>query len=425
MAPSAFVILDAFPLNARGNMRRDATSSTVAERARSTRPHVAPRSSTEHALARIWCDVLGLQQVGIRESFFDLGGHSLAAVRLFSRIEQITGKRLPLVTLFEARTIAQLARLVDDSEWQPHWTSLVPIKPQGTNPPFYCVHGVGGNILEFEHVSRYIASEQPLYGIQAQGLDGKLPRHESVEEMAEHYVREIREFQPEGPYYLGGSSFGGLVAYEVTLELLRQGQEVGLLAMFDTSAPGYPRWLPEMTRWKRRLAHWQLRWDLHWGNIVVAKGPARREYVQTKLVRLLQDLWKRPRIASRVVKTTIAGWLHPQAIRNVRKGGHRALKKYDAKPFPGKVTLLRATQQPKGIYEDRTCGWSAYALGGVEVHDVPGHHGAIVREPRVRILAEKLNLCLAEAYGRAEARRLNGDGGRLPASGDARSRSLT
>src|SRR6185295_12090679 len=123
--------------------------------------------------------------------------------------------------------------------------------------------------------------------------------------------------QPEGPYYLGGSSFGGLVAYEITQELLRQGQTVGLLVMFDTGAPGYPKYLSEMTRWKKSLNYWQLRWDLHWSNLMAAKGSARLEYIGAKLRRLLAEIWKRPRLAFRNAKETIGRWLHPKAIRQV------------------------------------------------------------------------------------------------------------
>ena len=359
---------------------------------------VPPRDALEQQLVRVWEAILERSPIGIRDDFFELGGHSLLAVKLFSRIERLTGKRLPLVTLFEARTIERLAKVLQSQGWRPRWTSLVPINPDGTRPPFYCVHGVGGNILEFEHFSRYIEKDQPLYGIQAQGLDGKHPRHKTVEEMAAHYIKEIRDFQPQGPYYLGGSSFGGLVAYEIAQQLLAQGEQIGILIMFDTFAPGYPKWLPGMTVLRKRLNYWHERFDLHWSNLMVARGRAKFDYMKAKSIRLWDRRWKMLRQARSRANETIEYWLHPRAIREVREAGHQAHRVYQTKPYPGKVTLLRAMEQPHGTYDHRTNGWTEYALGGVEVHEVPGHHGGIMREPRARILVQELTACLNQAY---------------------------
>jgi FkbH-like protein len=376
-----------------------AARASMVVRSRGETPFTGPRTETEKLLCNIWKDLLRVDCIGIHDNFFHLGGDSLIAVQLFSQIDQLTGRTLPLVTLFESPTIEKLASILEDKGWQPSWTSLVPIKPNGSNPPFYCVHGVGGNILEFEHFSRYIHPEQPLYGIQAQGLDGKRPRHKTVAEMAAHYIKEIQEFQPEGPYYLGGSSFGGLVAYEIAQQLSAQGQPIGLLIMFDTRAPGYPKLLSGSTALGRKLNHWRFRFGLHWSNLREAKGRAKLQYILAKSVRTWKyKIRKRLIKAKQNVTGTINNWLHPRAIRQVRQGGHRAETSYGISLYSGKVTLLRATEQPLGIYEDRTNGWTSYALGGVEVHDVPGHHGSIMREPRARILVQKLTECLIRAY---------------------------
>jgi len=402
MVPAVVLRLDRLPLTPSGKLDRKALPMPKPKSAEETAQAGAPADELERQLVQLWEEVLKRSPIGTRDDFFELGGHSLLAVRLFSRIEKLTGRKLPLATLFEARTIERLATLLRSTDWRARWKSLVPIKADGSKPPFYCVHGVGGNIVEFEDMSRHIAADQPLYGIQAQGLDGKSPRHKTVEEMASHYIKEIREFQPEGPYYLGGSSFGGIVALEMARRLLQQGQQVGLLAMFDTRAPGYPKWLPKTTALGRRLHLWRFRFHLHWSNLVVAKG-AKLEYIKVKAVRLWDRRIKIWRNARRKVNATFEDWFHPRAIRDVRKAGHQASSGYQCQPYAGKVTLLRAAEQPHGICEDRTNGWSVYALSGIEVHDVPGHHGSIMREPRARILAETLTACLENAYKNAAA----------------------
>jgi amino acid adenylation domain-containing protein len=395
MVPGIVVPLDALPLTTGGKVDRRALPTP--DPVQNQRMFVAPRDPLERQLSNLWERIFTVRPIGVRDNFFELGGHSLLAVRLFAQVEKLTGKNLPLVTLFQAPTIELLAGILRQKGWEAPWSSLVPIKAGGSKSPFYCVHGVGGNILEFEHFSRYFDPDRPLYGIQAQGLDGKRPRHRSVEEMAAHYVKEIRELQPEGPYYLGGSSFGGLVAYEIAQRLVADGQKVGILAMFDTNAPGYPRYLPAVTSFRRRLNHMRFRAELHWSNIKVADGPLRREYISAKAKRFVRQYrvksWRKIQSIGKKVERLLL----PRAIREVNKGGHQANKTYEPVPYPGKITLFRATEQPYGIVTDTTNGWGAYANGGVEIHDIPGHHGAIVREPRAGILVRALTACLDTA----------------------------
>jgi thioesterase domain-containing protein len=323
-------------------------------------------------------------------------------------LEKITGRKLPLAALFQAPTIEHLAGVLRQEGWQPSWSSLVPIKPNGLKPPFYCVHGVGGNILEFEHFSRYIDPDQPLYGLQAQGLDGKKPRHSSVEEMAAHYIKEIREFQPQGPYYLGGSSFGGLVAYEMAQQFRAAGDRVGLLVLFDTNAPGYPVFVPTMTSFRRKLRHARFRFELHWSNIRVAEPAIRREYIRAKTERFIRQYRVKTGWALKGLLRKVEHRLMPKEIRDVQKSGLQANKSYSPKPYEGVVTLFRAAEQPYDIVPDPSNGWSGFAAGGLEIHEIPGHHGAIMREPRARDLVRTLTRCLRAAQEESPVKHGNG-----------------
>ena len=244
MIPSAIVVVDGFKHTPSGKIDPAGLPIPSTEDFQAARSMVPPRDLLEQQLVGVWQKVLKTSPIGVTDSFFDLGGDSLVAIHLLTEVERLTGRTLPMVTLFEAPTIMHLSNLLRKEGWEPHWKSLVPIQPSGSRRPFFCVHGVGGNILEFKDLANYIDPDQPLFGIQAQGLDGKSPRLDRVEDMAASYVKEILEFQPEGPYFIGGSSFGGMVAYEIAQQLLKQGQKVGALVLFDTYAPDYPVYLP-------------------------------------------------------------------------------------------------------------------------------------------------------------------------------------
>ena len=166
----------------------------------------------EKVLATIWSELLEVRAVGVNDNFFELGGHSLLAVRLFAQIEKRLGKRLALATLFQAPTVAPLASGIQ-KDWAPKWTSLVEIQAGQTGqqaaakPPFFCVHALGGHVLEYYDLARHLGADQPFYGLQSAGLDGNRPPHARVEDMAAHYIKEMRELQPEGPYFIGGRSY--------------------------------------------------------------------------------------------------------------------------------------------------------------------------------------------------------------------------
>jgi thioesterase domain-containing protein len=254
---------------------------------------------------------------------------------------------------------------------------------------------VGGNILEYLDLAKYMDEDQPFYGIQAIGLDGKRERQNlTVEEMAAHYLKEVRAFQPQGPYYIGGSSFGGLVAYEMAQQLHAAGEEVGLLAFFDTNGPAYPQYLPTATVWQKTLDRVRHRVNLHWENLRESHGRERVRYLRIKARRLGYSVvvggQRRVRRRWRKWWARLEELFWPSAIRNVKRAGHWAARDYRAKPYPGKVTIFRATQQPRYIVEDRTLGWSGLVQGAITVYDTPGHHGAIVRDPRARVLAHQL-----------------------------------
>lgn len=198
-------------------------------------------------LVDIWQDLLGVTQVGVRDSFFDLGGHSLIAVRLFARVKKSFGVEFPISVLFEAPTVAQCAELIRHARGapvdvgevtaapaaRPRYRHLVAMHPGegGPRTPFFLVAGMFGNVLNLRHLAHQIGTNRPFYGLQARGLYGGEAPHDSFEDMARDYLAEVRLVQPHGPYLLGGFSGGGIAALEMAQQLRRAGEEVALLVM--------------------------------------------------------------------------------------------------------------------------------------------------------------------------------------------------
>lgn len=185
-------------------------------------------------LTRIWESILGIDSIQPDQDYFDLGGDSSLAVQMFARIEKLFQVKLPLATLYEASTIAGLARIIGGETASSGWSPLVSIQPAGSRPPFFCFHGAGGNVLNYQKLSEHMGPDQPFYGLQSQGLDGVSPPLTSIQEMAALYITKIRTVQPYGPYFLGGYCMGGTIAYEAAQQLTSAGRTVALLALLDT-----------------------------------------------------------------------------------------------------------------------------------------------------------------------------------------------
>lgn len=250
LVPSRWTELDALPLNANGKVDRRALPAGSELRADASREPANPRALTslEQRLAEIWQDVLGVRPIQLDDDFFELGGHSLRAVELFAAIERIIGPRLPLATIFEAPTVAQLARRMRAEGWEAPWAPVVSLRSAGRGLSFFCLSAGDGNTVGYGALARRVRGDQRFYALQPRGLDGRAPLHTSVEEMAEHYLGAVREVQPSGPYLLGGRCLGGLVAYEMARRLEARGEHVPLLVVLDSLGPRWAeRCLPDGT----------------------------------------------------------------------------------------------------------------------------------------------------------------------------------
>jgi amino acid adenylation domain-containing protein len=241
MVPSAFVMLEQLPLTPNGKLDRRALPIP---NARDTEVAlVAPRDLLERQLIEIWEQVLKVQPIGIHDDFFKLGGHSLLAVRLFDRLAKATGHEIPLATLFECPTVAHLSAALRDRNWSPRWKSLTAIQTGGSKQNLFLIPPAGGSVLRFAQLAKELGSDQPVYGLEPLGHDGRDTPHESVDAMAAAYLSEIEQVQPAGPYVLAGICFGGCIALEMAQQLRRKGQSTSHLILLDSAAPAHgPTW---------------------------------------------------------------------------------------------------------------------------------------------------------------------------------------
>jgi thioesterase domain-containing protein/acyl carrier protein len=368
MVPSAFVLLEAMPKTPNGKVDRRAMPAPQPADFTEPNEYVAPVDDLENNLVRIWCAVLGKEKIGTRDNFFDLGGHSLLAARLMHRIEQTLGQRLPLAALLQAPTVEQFAALLRQEGWSASWSSLVAIQPEGSRVPFFCVHGVGGNVVGFRDLARHMGPDQPFYALQPQGLDGKRPCISSVTEMAENYIKEIRRVQPEGPYRIGGYSFGGLVAYEMAQQLRAQDQEVSLLALLDT----YP-------------------------GKMESRGSQLRNLRKLPLKAALTFLVKKGSFVMMTLRKRLELQMLPKPLRDVRQACAKAAGDYSVQPYAGQVTLFRVKEKSVGSLNDPYAIWWRVAAGGVDLREISGDHLSLLKEPQVRLLAEELSDALGHS----------------------------
>jgi thioesterase domain-containing protein/acyl carrier protein len=402
MLPSSLVSLDRLPLTANGKIDKAALPAPVVEAFESNRS--APRDPLEVQLTSLWEEVLGIRPIGIRQDFFDLGGHSLLAVRLMSRVQQVFGEDVPLSAILRAPTVEQLAAALRRNSRSGPKSALVSLQSSGSNLPFFCVPGAGGNTVYLYNLSRELGADQPFYGLQGLGLDGEASPHTSVEEMASHYLTAIQSVQPRGPYWLGGHSLGGWVAFEMTRRLEEKGEEVSVLAILDTPAPimaehrdvsswDNARWIAELASRIGQLLNPEL--DI---SVETLRG---LEFT-AQLLRFKEALTRADLFPSD------AGVEHLAAVLELFKA-HSQVRYSPKHGVRAGITLFRTAKESE--YElagspDRVWGWSS--LGQVEVHFVPGDHLTMLRPPHVRVLGERMSACFTRAKSGAVAIVLQG-----------------
>jgi thioesterase domain-containing protein/acyl carrier protein len=325
-----------------------------------------------------------VERVGIHDNFFTLGGHSLMAVQVISRIKSAFAVEMPLSVLFTVPTVARMAEHIAAANGRERPQSspvLVNIQPHGSSAPFFCVHPVGGQVISYGALSQELGLEQPFYGLQSPPANFFPEPDISIEQMAALYNREIRSVQPVGPYLLGGWSMGGLVAWEMAQQLAKEGEAIGLLALIDTTPPSKYLEANDVANNSSMLAHFAL--DM---SRLVDRDPSPLAEQFSRAA--ARDQWNmvQEALISYGVLTPKTAHAEMTALLDTFTRNFLAINNYSLQQSQQRVVYFRASDSPERFSKP----WATWASGGIEYHSVPGDHFTMLRQPGVRIIAELL-----------------------------------
>jgi amino acid adenylation domain-containing protein len=388
MVPSSFVTLEKLPLTSNGKIDRRALPAPD-ERAYATPTSEAPVGPVETTIAEIWVQVLGIDRIGRHDNFFALGGHSLLAVRLLVAVNKSFGRQLPLRTIYDSPTVAGLASLLD-SKTVTQLSPIVSLKSGKIFPPLFIVCPAGGNFNQLASLAEYISVDRHIYALEAIGLDGITKPHQRVETMAEDYLGHMLKLQPNGPYLFAGYCFGGLVALEMAQRLLRNGEDIALLALLDTAPDRVLLPLSFM------LAHWKGRIYEH--AAVSTRLPLRKA---------VPYVFKRLISGSESIRARYFGWYQRRryrldttsadVVKAVLDGAGLAGRLYRPQYYPGTITLFKSEPTGHELWRSYEQFWEKRAAK-LEICHVPGDHlGMVAAEAKA--VGAQLSLCIERALG--------------------------
>ena len=379
MIPSRFVVLEKMPMTSTNKIDRQRLPDPGRTRGHLTNRYVPGNDSLELRLTEIWQEVFRIAPIGVNDNFFDLGGDSIRGLRLAAKIEEKLDRKFSTVTLWRAPTIAEQAAVLRNGRNDEPGGSVVPIQPNGEHPPIFYIPPAASTLIGAHALVEHLGQDLPFFGLQPKGIDNDVPPHTRIETMAADFIRNIRQIQMEGPYYLAGMCFGGIVAFEMAQQLLRQGQKVALLAILDTLFPPGSHATPKQ----------QMRAD----SLYQRYQKIYRNYTQ----RLSKQLATQPQALPRTILISLKRKLFlmgPQGhrIRRVWKANHKARKEYAPQSYPGKITLFCSES-----HAPQRDDWRALSSQPIEIFHVAGTHRTMLDEPNVRKVVEKLRNCIKKA----------------------------
>lgn len=404
MQPAAYVPMSEFPVTRHGKIDTSKLPPAQPHHFQSDSPAAKPSTATEHAIARIWCDVLELDELNADSDFFSVGGHSLMGMKIISRVNSAFAIELSLNEMFEHPTVRELAHFIDsahanaptattnllDQQRMPpsiKWLSDVQTLTTAS-PPLFIVHAMGGNVQGFRDFVQHMPPNQPVLGIQAKGFADDRQPHTNLPEMASYYVTALRKMQPMGPYYLGGISIGSLIAYEIAVQLERSGERVAFLFSGDSHfSEG-----SHINRFARVLS-WVTQFFMT-PRTAMALGRARLQRKKVQAARQERIAQLDSQFASQQQKIKAA---HKTALRN-----------YRPPQYEGRLTLFVSSQlslarlRAHREFGNNALGWDRLARNGADIKVLPGNHDSMFYGENARIFGETLSHALADAIGAAD-----------------------
>jgi amino acid adenylation domain-containing protein len=403
MVPSAVVVMDALPQTATGKLDPRSLPAPAYASADADAEREAPRNAVEAQLAALWEELLGVPAVGPEQSWFDLGGNSLLALRLFTRVRRETGCDLPVSTLFTGATVRHMADAILErraAEAAPP-ESVVPLQPEGALPPLFLVHAGDRDVMGYVSLVRRLGTGQPTYGVRDVGESLSRP----LARIAREHVEAVRAVQPRGPYAIAGWSFGGMVAYEMAVQLQAAGEIVSFVGLLDTIAPHIIQEL--QVRDDQMLVGLATEQAEKWGWTFSFPPESLHGLPLREKTRRVADALR--------AQGPVPAWYAPEQLEGAFQGVWERVESgrgYVPGRFRGTVTLFRSGQAAayrealfagKTAEVERVLGWAEHVDGEVEVHTLPGSHVTLAAEPHVAVLAERMRESLAAGRARVGA----------------------
>ena len=406
MIPSLYIRLASFPRTPNGKLDRKALPAPEADAA-STRGYISPRGELETRLAEVWADLLRVERVGRHDNFFDLGGHSLIAVQLISRLQKILpGRALPLRSVLEAPTLEQFAVWADRYTGSSADITIQLREGNALNQPFFCVSAAAGNALGMRPLAMLLDPGIPFYCIQNKGLDGSEP-FRTIEDGARCYLEELRKIQAHGPYRLGGYCFGAVVAFEMACMLQEAGERVESLFIIDASNPAYLQSLSGRKLIAKFLRYCRRRIPQHIRALRSLRGRQRFLYIADRLsavnVQIARLVTKQSRVNRKMFKLDQKMKIEPNdasklelIVQNLENSARIAHRSYSPRhTFAGNALVFKASRRTPDPYEDENLGWGSLVRGSIENLEVVANHDNVVMNPAIQDIARKINAALA------------------------------
>jgi thioesterase domain-containing protein/acyl carrier protein len=345
--------------------------------------YLAPRNEAELKLVGIWESMLNFQPIGVNEDFFDLGGTSITAIRLFTEIEKQFQKKLQPISLLNHRTVEALAKFIAEENGEAKFSSLVPLRASGSKPPIFCLHAGGGHVFFYKDLAKHLGADQPVYALQRLGVDDITQAAQDIESTASHYLEEIRKVQPTGSYSLLAYCFSISICWEMVRQLKESGNSILLIAIIDSSPPFDVKKVEKRTTIERLIG-------------ILKK-------VKALDFSFIKTIW-----ISRIKRPIIVKWISLVGNREERerilfkkkmKTLNLIYEAYIWKPLPVKITLIRSAEYFLNHQKnEKVKKWNTLALNGVDTYVVDGNHMDLFNEPEVKQLADQLRQCLDKAY---------------------------
>ncbi|MBC3847753.1 amino acid adenylation domain-containing protein [Winogradskyella echinorum] len=382
MVPNEFNVIDEFPKTLNGKIDRKSLltlSSKKVERI----SYTSPRSKTEHLVSKIWCDVLEREKINIQSDFFELGGHSILAIKVVVRLEKEIGKKLPLSVIMVYPTIEKLANFLDKDDKKKSWNSLVALRKDGNKTPLYIVHGAHFGIYIFNDLAKLLDDDQPVYALQPKGLDGEEEPHDSIVDMAAHYISEMEASNPDGPYALAGFSMGGIIAFEMAKQLRAKGKKVTMLASFDSYI--YPSYFYSNALKKSIVSFLYKGGQMIY--VTLNMFSSKKNFIRRiELLKLrFQGIYMRLKLG----REKQFQLQHNRPLKMDRM--HiLACKKYIMTPQDIVIDLFKAKDNVFFAHDFKFLGWKKFAKKGVNRYMIPGNHVDMFAPPNVEVYANSL-----------------------------------